>query len=629
VVISVDGLSWPTLTKYRSWYTSGLKRLLDEGYSYDATHYQHINTETSPGHAALSTGAPPRVTGIVANRWLMQGPDGAVRSVYSTQMFVPPAAPGDPPLFYREITRGERVYVFALAREFELFQTSSEMGRSITRLGDGPHGETAVFDSEDAIALFNQKYGRSVDALPSRSTLTGPGNLRVDTIGDRLVAAHPGSRVVSVSAKDRAAVLLAGHHPRHVVYWFDQDSGKMVTTPYYDTYGPTGALARTMVARFNRDRAGATLPTRFGTLWHQLPSAPPVTGSNRPPLPQPEPSMFEFQVPANGLGFPHDLTFGKRGYFTGFYGTPFSDELVTDLASEFIADESFGLGKQRTTDVLFVSLSAQDVVSHSYGPESPENLDLLRRLDIQIGRLLDALAAKGLSREQVVVALSADHGFAPIPEVSRQRDPAYGGGRLVETDRMTPTFYQRLNRMLSDALCLPPASRPIFGGEGWSLLYNRPALPMRTVAGPCGEPDRRIGPAEIDRALPGVVRRFYDEEIESVLLVSQRSAWPKGDKNVTFVLNDFDAERSGDAFLIPRFGVLMHDDPIRGTGHGTQHAYDTHVPLVFWGDRWPAGASTTATTPYDLAPTLAARLGITLPDATGAVLTRVAPGPTR
>jgi arylsulfatase A-like enzyme len=65
----------------------------------------------------------------------------------------------------------------------------------------------------------------------------------------------------------------------------------------------------------------------------------------------------------------------------------------------------------------------------------------------------------------------------------------------------------------------------------------------------------------------------------------------------------------------------MHWDPIRGTGHGTHYAYDTHVPLVFWGGSWPAGSSEVETTPYDLAPTLAGWLGVTLPEATGRPLT--------
>jgi hypothetical protein len=149
------------------------------------------------------------------------------------------------------------------------------------------------------------------------------------------------------------------------------------------------------------------------------------------------------------------------------------------------------------------------------------------------------------------------------------------------------------------------------------MIYNHPQLPIRTVEGACGPAGRAVTAADIDRVLPEVATRFFREEIASVVLVSQRPSWPGSDRTIQYVLNDFDPDRSGDAFIIPRYGVLMHEDPIRGTGHGTHHDYDTHVPLLFWGGTWPAGSSDAAVTPYDLAPTLGAALGITLPDATG------------
>lgn len=554
VVISVDGLSWPNLVKYRSWYTSGLKQLLDEGFVHTQAHYQHINTETSPGHASLSTGAPPRVTGIVANRWLERGPDGDIRNVYSTQMVVDPA----------------RAHV-----------------------------------------------GRPAGPGTTPATLTGPGNLKVDTLGDRLVMASSTSRVVSVSGKDRTAVLLAGRHPGHLVYWFDRQTGLFVTSPYYDGHTTSATAGQAIVSPFNRDKAGPALRTHVGTQWQPLTAPAAASGPASLPGPVPASRMLAFQVPMHGLGFPHDLTFGPHGYFSSLYYSPFIDDLVTELVVDFLRDDTLGLGRGPTPDIVLVGLSGQDTVSHSYGPESHENLDLLRRLDVHVGTLLDTLARRGFSRGEIVVALSADHGFADIPEVRRGTDRSFSGGRLVDGDHVRPGFYQRLNRLLSESLCLPDSSRPIFGGEGWSMIYNHPQLPIRTVEGACGPAGRAVTAADIDRVLPEVATRFFREEIASVVLVSQRPSWPGSDRTIQYVLNDFDPDRSGDAFIIPRYGVLMHEDPIRGTGHGTHHDYDTHVPLLFWGGTWPAGSSDAAVTPYDLAPTLGAALGITLPDATG------------
>ena len=62
--------------------------------------------------------------------------------------------------FYMEVERDGRIYVFAVMKEYDNFSKTGEIGKSITRPGAGPNGETVVFDSEDAINLYNFKHGR-------------------------------------------------------------------------------------------------------------------------------------------------------------------------------------------------------------------------------------------------------------------------------------------------------------------------------------------------------------------------------------------------------------------------------------------------------------------------------------
>ncbi len=58
-----------------------------------------------------------------------------------------------------------------------------------------------------------------------------------------------------------------------------------------------------------------------------------------------------------------------------------------------------------------------------------------------------------------------------------------------------------------------------------------------------------------------------------------------------------------------------------GTSHGTPHTYDTHVPLIFFGPAFRNGTFPQQVSTIDLAPTLAAALGITPPSlATGKIL---------
>ena len=65
--------------------------------------------------------------------------------------------------------------------------------------------------------------------------------------------------------------------------------------------------------------------------------------------------------------------------------------------------------------MLAVSFSALDLVGHEFGPRSHEVQDVLVRLDVAIGRLLDALDRRS-APGSYVVAFSADHGVAPLPE---------------------------------------------------------------------------------------------------------------------------------------------------------------------------------------------------------------------
>ena len=300
---------------------------------------------------------------------------------------------------------------------------------------------------------------------------------------------------------------MAGRDRRHAVYWFDRKRGEFVTSAAYE---PPPA-ARSVVTAYNSSRGGAAIRDRFGTRWPRLPlPAVPPTAPGAQPVPGP--ALFDFQIPDNGLGFDHDLTLHPDDYLGSLYISPFIDDLVADLTLAFLHDERLALGRGDAPDLLTVGFSAQDVVSHSYGNESEENLDVLRRLDLHVGRLLEALEGLG-PRGTVALALSADHGFLVIPEAEKKRNPAFHGGRLVDSERTMPSFTARLNRLVAEELCVDPATRPVFGVESWALAYNRPALPLRTLGGRCGPAGEPVTAASIDAVLPGVVGRFYKEEL--------------------------------------------------------------------------------------------------------------------
>ena len=515
IIIVADGLSWETLNSRRPWFTSGLKRLLDEGEVATACRYDHLNTETGPGHASIATGAPPRVHGVALNQWYAPSADGkTMEAIYSAE---------------------------------------------------------------------------------TTKTVMGPGQLLVPTLGDRLTERNPQSKVVAISNKDRAAILLAGRSPQHVAYWYSTKAGTYVTSEAYDVHAVAGAAAAKVVSRFNQDKAGANLEAHLGATWTRLPVPDP------PPAPGYETGLDAYQSQVVGPSFPHELAKAEKPYSTAFLWSSFADGLLTDLALDLLADDGLGLGRGDAPDILAVSYSANDYVSHHYGPESVEELEVLRGLDLDLGRLLDAATAR-FGKDGVMVALSADHGFAALPEAAKRHDPKAVAARIPEGK-----IDDELNFAVNAALKRTQGPKLIYRYEGCSLWLNHEAL--NTPGAPSAKRVLSIVTHELATSWKDVILKTF---------VTAGGISPHSTDELTRrAWNANVPGRSGDLFVIPRFGVIVDPYGGKGSTHGSPWEYDIHVPLIFWGSGIKPSELSTPTTPYDLAPTLASWLGVTLPDATG------------
>ena len=69
LLIAVDQFRYDYLTRFRSEYTDGFKRLLTEGAVFTNANLEHYPTVTAVGHATMLTGATPSVSGIIGNDW--------------------------------------------------------------------------------------------------------------------------------------------------------------------------------------------------------------------------------------------------------------------------------------------------------------------------------------------------------------------------------------------------------------------------------------------------------------------------------------------------------------------------------------------------------------------------------
>jgi predicted AlkP superfamily pyrophosphatase or phosphodiesterase len=257
-----------------------------------------------------------------------------------------------------------------LAREGAVF-TNARHGHVPTETAPG-HAAllTGCFPAESGI-VGNQWWDRREDAVTysvgDPRDGRSPTNLHCDTVGDALKRLRKDALVVSVSGKDRAAILMAGKHP-DIVAWYDKDVDQFVASPYY------------YKAKESR------LPSRISA-WR----------------PRTDPRI------------PDDLDDDDIRLADAF------DALTLDVAKRLAETKGLG-GSGSASELLVVSLSSTDLIGHKYGPDSEQVHRHLLALDASLGEFLDYLDAR-VGRAGYTLVLSADHGVAPLPSDDERLNP--------------------------------------------------------------------------------------------------------------------------------------------------------------------------------------------------------------
>jgi hypothetical protein len=408
-----------------------------------------------------------------------------------------------------------------------------------------------------------------------------PDRLLTPTLADALKEATGGQgRVVSLSMKDRSAVLPGGRQP-DACCWFDLDSGDFITSTYY-----RDSLPR-WVADYNHSR----LADRWqGSKWKRL----------RPDLDYQRWSGPD-DVKGEGTGVLSDRTFPhslgglfklKSTYYKALYNSPFGNDVLLDLTRRAISDEE--LGRHQTPDLLCVSFSCNDSVGHLWGPDSQEVLDVTLRSDLIVRDLLACLD-EHVGKGRYVVALSADHGVAPLPEVSRAE------GR--QADRIQPAaLRKKAEEYLEETF---PGSDDKKGSWVEALADSEFYLNRDLI--------RRRGLEQ--GAVEEELARWLKKQagIQTAYTRSRLlSGIPADDAIGQKVLRSFYPARSGDVLIVFKPYSFL-SSYLTGTTHGTPYPYDTHVPLVVYGPGIRRGVRSEAVTPQAAAAILARALGIAPP----------------
>ena len=463
-------------------------------------------------------------------------------------------------------TRWEHQLTGGLARLWRdgAFFTDAHQDHAITETAPG-HASTLSGRVPAHTGIVANAYGvqdPQVEIVGGTGEGASPFRFRGSTLIDWMRVADPRSRALSVSRKDRGAIFPLGRAVQDVFWYVGR--GRFGTSTYYADTLPA------WVQRFNARRIPASLA---GQAWTLL----------LPDSAYPEPDSVPAEAGGENFVFPHVLPSDPDSVYASLSATPFMDAVTLRLALAGMREMELGRGPH--PDLLAVSLSATDYVGHRYGPDSREAHDQVLRLDRMLAAFMDSVEAyAGPSR--VVFALTADHGVASLPAV------AYGDSADAFHVDVAPVVDR--TRAALAAAGVPESA---FTMDDALLFLDRGAFRGTGV-----DPDTLLrGFAAALRGVPGVARVDLVDELRAM------DPAARDDVERRWV-NMIPRDQPIPLVVTLRPGAVF--GPRSYAMHGTPHAYDTRVPVAFLGAPFRAGRYDAFARVVDMAPTLAAVLGV-------------------
>jgi predicted AlkP superfamily pyrophosphatase or phosphodiesterase len=445
------------------------------------------------------------------------------------------------------------------------------------------------------VTSVEDEHYRLVGVPNTSKPVTGssPRNLLASTIGDELRLATQGqSKVFGISLKDRAAILPAGA-AANGAFWIDPASGAFITSSFYMSQLPDWVTA------FNTGDAVAQAEQDAGV---------------------------------------SDV----KNFYSQVGATPAANTYELNFAEALIQGEQ--LGQHDVTDLLTISLSANDIMGHAKGPDSAEEQQMVDALDTQFDTFftwLDKNIPGGLGN--VWIALTADHGIAPVPATAAQLGL---NAATLDLKKLTAALDYAINMKFSPGeklqyilphqelpyislnqsefmkagineqeaesavqLLLPAAIDSLTPAPPEPPPSDAPISPNGTNAQPTIQPsETRLPPR------PSLFRSYTREQLAN----GAYPPTPWGE----LLAHSYSPNGGWFIMVIPP-AFQMETMTTAQTTHFSPYSYDRHVPLGFFGAPFAPGIYRGRVQPVDIAATFAALLGINQPSASvGHILTQ-------
>ncbi len=419
--------------------------------------------------------------------------------------------------------------------------------------------------------MVNVVDDRVIRPLEGKGRGASPSQFIGFTLGDLLKRYSPDSKVVSVSLKDRAAILMAGPHA-DAAYWYSAEGGNFTTSSYY---------AKSLPEWLKNWNALHRVDQFSGKTWNRMLKDQSLYEKYAGP------DDVEGEWDRKDVIFPHEIRGNPSSalFYNDFQRTPFADEVTLEVA--LLAKKAHQLGEDSATDILAVSFSATDFIGHTYGGDSQEIMDQLLRLDQLLKKLFDEVESS-VGLDATYFVLTADHGALPLVENLRAKGI---DGQRVSLHKLEERVQQALKRSFP-------------GTSGLMAAFN----PFQTYFD-----DQAILRYKLDRRqVEECVRKELLESGSFEAIYTQSEILDPGtpaNATLELIRNSFYQPRSPHLTTIPKPYVYI-SDAVGGTGHGTPHEYDQHIPILFMADRVRAGRYEAPSSLEDIAPTLAEMLGL-------------------
>ena len=402
-----------------------------------------------------------------------------------------------------------------------------------------------------------------------------PYRMLTTTVTDQLkLAQNMQGKTIGIGIKDRSAILPAGH-TANGAYWFDGGSkGQWISSSFY-----MDALPK-WVADFNNSGiADEYLKQPWETLYDISTYTESIADDNN------YENTFKGEEKPT---FPHDIPNlrSKNNNYSIIKAIPAGNSLTTDFAKAAIIGEN--LGKGEFTDFLTLSYSSTDYVGHQFGVDSKEIQDTYLRFDKELESLLLFLD-KQVGKDNYTIFLTADHAAVQVPSYLQSvKIPAnyLSSGKLLNyVNNITKQYFN------SDGF--------IENISNFQIFLNKENIEKKKLS------VEKV--AEIINENIINYKGIYKSVTAKTL---QRTEFNKGILN--HLQNGYNQKFSGDVLLIPNPSTIIYSK--KGSTHGSGYSYDTHVPIIFYGNGITKGSSKKHYEIIDIAPTISNLLEIEFPN---------------